>query len=349
MGRKVLIIAGVVFLAIAVAAVSCKKAQEKKSGGERAAAQKMDTTEKNHNAAAEKEVVLAEVEGKPITWDDLDDIYHIERMSNRLNEEQVKRLLDNLVRERLVYLDGLEKGYDQDPEYVRQLERDKRKLVHRMVMEDLARKRPQVTEKEIKQYYDDHPEAFRVAKVQYLMFSPLKFGNDRDKAEKEAEKALEAINGGMTMEEASGKFLDRERPFTMNIREDQGSFFGRDFDRRMEELKPGEVAGPVQTPQGFIVAKLLERRTQSFKEARGHIRSLLSREKSSNRIKSYYEDLRKKYKVNVRDEALEKKLGEFKNNRPGGKGPGIVRHPPIAPGKKPLGEGESVQETGEEK
>jgi len=327
MGRKSLVTAGIVIAAFAILAASCKKVQEKELEGGAAAAKKADV--------AESGSVLARVDGEVIKWEDLDEAYHIERMSNRLSGEQVRRLLDNLVRERMVYLDGIEKGYDQDPEYIRHLERTKRKLINRMVMEKLARKKPEVTEEEMKRYYENHPSDFRVTEVQYLMFSPRRFDNDREKARKEAERAVKAVKGGMTMEEASKKFLDRSRPFTINMREGQNSFFGRDFDSEVEKLEPGQVAGPVQTPQGFIVAKLLKRRTQSFKEAAGYIRSLLSREKNSNRIRSYYEELEKKYKVDIDDRALEKKLEELKNQRPAGRGADIKRHPPVSPGGKP--------------
>ncbi len=339
MGRKLLIAAGLVLVVVAVIAASCKKVEKPESKGETTTTTKSAAT--SEKPPGEDEVALAEVDGDVITWEDLNEIYHIERMSNRLTREQVKRLLDNLVRERLVYLHGLEKGYDEDPEYIRKLERTKRKLIHRMAMEDLAHKRPEVGKKEMKKYYDKHPEAFRVSKVQYLMFSPRKFDNDRKKARVRAEKALEEIKGGMTMKEASKKFLEKEKPFTINMREGQASFFGHDFDRKVEKLEPGEVAGPLQGPQGFIVAKLLERETQSFRESRGYIRTLLNREKSSNRIKSYYERLRDKYKVNVRDEALDKKLEELKNRPPGKRGPRMRHHPSISPGTKPTPEKEA--------
>ncbi|GEM_PF-2913961 len=302
----------VIFLFAAVfLMVSC---EAPKPDGEVATAEKKTPKKTATPKKKEKKegMVLATMSnGEVITWEELDNTYHVERMRRRLNEEQVNRLLDNLIKERLIYLDGLEKGYDKDPEYVRQIERHKRKLINSISMRKLSTQAVDVSEEDMHKYYDAHPDSFHILKVKYIMFSPRKFGNDREKAKKEAKKASVAIKKGMSLDDAAQKFLERSKPFTINLRQGQRSFFGKSFDDAVWKLKAGETGDLIETSQGILIAQVTEDTTQTFDEAKNYLRSIMRREKSTTKITEYHDSLKKKYGVQINEEALKTKLGEL--------------------------------------
>jgi len=277
----------------------------------------------------EDAVVLARLEnGDVITWKELDSVYHVERMRKRLTEEQVTRLLDNLVRERLIYLDGLEKGYDKDPEYVRQIERQKRKLINSIAMRKLSRQDVEITDEDMKEYYDAHPQAFHILKIEYIMFSPRKFNNNREKATSEAKKALDAIRKGMSFKEAAKKYLNRSRPFKINLREGQHSFFGKNFENVVWKLGVGKTSDLIDTSQGVLVVKVVEDVTQSLDEAKSYLKSILKRERSTNQVKEYYDSLEAKYGVQIDEKTLRAKLEEMRQSpAPAPSRPGVPPTP----------------------
>src|SRR6185437_14732422 len=69
------------------------------------------------------------------------------------------------------------------------------------------------------------------------------------------------------------------------------------------KMKIGEVRGLVETPYGYHIVKLLDKRSFDLADKR-QIRAALFDEKRAKIFNDYFEKLKKHYKVEVNHEAL---------------------------------------------
>jgi parvulin-like peptidyl-prolyl isomerase len=79
-----------------------------------------------------------------------------------------------------------------------------------------------------------------------------------------------------------------------------------DFARVAFGLKPGEVGGPVKTPFGFHLIKLVDRKkgqALTFDQVKGQLQRRLLDERQSQRFQAWMKDLEGGAKV-TRDESL---------------------------------------------
>jgi peptidyl-prolyl cis-trans isomerase C len=171
-----------------------------------------------------------------------------------------------------------------------------RKIMSR-AMEDMK----PVSFEEIKTYYNSHQEEFRVP----LM---VRFRQIVTSSREEAEKALKRINHGEDM----GSIIDE-------YMKAQGKAYGGevdwvakgDLDESVEKvvfsLPVGKVSGVVQTPYGFHVFEVLERRPEGMKslpEAVKEIESKLEREKQEVFITQWLKGLREAIPVKINQKKL---------------------------------------------
>jgi parvulin-like peptidyl-prolyl isomerase len=68
-------------------------------------------------------------------------------------------------------------------------------------------------------------------------------------------------------------------------------------------MKVGEVKGPVESPFGYHILKLIDKRNFDLADKR-QIRAVLADEKRSKLFAAYFEKLKKQYKVDIHREAL---------------------------------------------
>jgi peptidyl-prolyl cis-trans isomerase C len=164
-----------------------------------------------------------------------------------------------------------------------------------------------VSDGDVDQYFSDHPSEFDEVRVRHILIStqPPPAGEEEgegDKNKKDAPKPL-------TKEEAKKKataLLERARKgedFAKLAKEnsdDPGSkdkggeydFFSKgrmvpEFEEAAFKLKPGEISEPVETPFGYHIIKLEERRsatTASDPKVRQQITDKLKQEKLDARI-----------------------------------------------------------------
>ena len=164
-----------------------------------------------------------------------------------------------------------------------------------------------VSDGDVDQYFSDHPSEFDEVRVRHILIStqPPPAGEDEgegDKNKKDAPKPL-------TKEEAKKKataLLERARKgedFAKLAKEnsdDPGSkdkggeydFFGKgrmvpEFEEAAFKLKPGEISEPVETPFGYHIIQLEERRSAtsaSDPKIRQQITDKLKQEKLDARI-----------------------------------------------------------------
>lgn len=100
-----------------------------------------------------------------------------------------------------------------------------------------------------------------------------------------------------------------------------------DFEARLAALKPGEVSDPVQTPNGFVVFQVTDRKMRSLEEAAPEIRDRLEQQ-STEGIRNFLNEAFTKAKITVNP-----RYGEFVQEGPevGIKAPSELNQPTTAP------------------
>lgn len=340
-------------LTFAVAAllvgVGCRTSDEDKSAGGIALAKGDELTEE------ERGKVVAKVGDEVIT------LAEFERQLNqqspfaraRYNSLERKReFLDSVVRFELLAREAEKKGYDKDPDVVLA---KKQAMVKRFTTEEVSNlvKMGDVTEADVKAYYDAHPEEFdKPAEVRaaHILLPD----------EAAAKALLTEIQAKIAEDprKARDVFADfaKARSADDQTKDTGGDlqFFGKPGESRVERgpLQPvvappvalaafeleqvGDVAAaPIKTSAGWhLVQKTGFRRPykRDLVDVSTSIRNKLFRQKKGKAMQDFIEKLRAEAGVTID----EKVLAEVEVDAPKGPMPNIG-HPPMPPGLKRRG------------
>ena len=208
--------------------------------------------------------------------------------------QELDSLVEEHVREEILYREALALGLDRDDSIVR------RRLAQKMqfLSEDTAEREP--SEEELRRFYDERTELFREpgrVTFEQVFFSKDKRGGE---ARKDAEAALAA--GGTPRGDRS---MLQPR-YAGRSREQVAALFGEGFAERVFAQPEGAWTGPVESGYGvhLVLVEACEGpRAPAFEDVRARVRDAwldASRREANEQL---YLRLRQEYSVEV--EALE--------------------------------------------
>lgn len=243
--------------------------------------------------------VLATVNGREITEADLNAALTRlprDRKQYFMSEEGKKQMIQQLVTWELMYDFALENNLDKKEEYLTQLEEAKKGILSQMVINDVL-SNVSVDEKEIEEYYNANKERFsegeQVSARHILVDS-----------EEKANEIVDAINKGMSFEEAAKTYS------TCPSKEQGGSLghFGRgmmvpEFEEAAFSLAQGVLSKPVKTQFGYhviIVDHKHEAGVKPLSEVKSQVSQMLVQEKQNKTYMNFVEGLQSKYKVEMK-------------------------------------------------
>jgi peptidyl-prolyl cis-trans isomerase C len=257
---------------------------------------------------------VAEIDGVVITLGDFQD--RINKQSPYIRArytslERKKEFLDNLIRFEVLATEAKKRGLDQDPEVVRTM---KQVMIQKLMKVEFdTRVKPEdVTEDEMKKFYDEHsseynkPEEVRVSAV---------ILKDKATADKVA-----GLAKGQQGQDNKG-FRDLVTQYSTDDETKQRGGDLRYFDQSTTEVpkevveasfkleKTGDVAGPIAAGKVFYVIKQTGRRkalTKTYDEVKRQIQNRIYRDKRTKAMEDFVTGLRDKAKVVVHDDALAK-------------------------------------------
>jgi peptidyl-prolyl cis-trans isomerase SurA len=185
----------------------------------------------------------------------------------------------------------------------------KRQLLRFRVLNVAVGSRVNVSDDEVKAYYDRHMKEMANVQVRAShVFVAIPEGADvgavADK-QAQAEKILKRAKAGEDFAKLARELSDDAA--TRGEGGDLG-YFGKDMlPKPIEEMvfamKPGDIRGPVRADRGFHVIKLVDRKTKDPKpleEVRDDIRMQLRQKDMERQTKVYLAELRKKALVDIR-------------------------------------------------
>jgi len=252
--------------------------------------------------ARDPERVLARVEGQEIREKDVDQLIQMTGPQGMMaydNEQGRKAILDELIAARLFALSGTKQELDKTPEF--------KTLVDSFVAQALARAAIErsiesvtVTEEESRQFYDDNPDQFTTPeeiRARHILVNDDVTSADTIKA------IQEELKKGISFDVLA--IQHSTDPSAAQGGGDLG-FFSRgqmvpEFETAAFALRElGDISGPVQSPFGWHIIKLEERKPStlvSYEEMKPQIIQYLLNEKRGKKYQEELEALRTQYTI----------------------------------------------------
>src|SRR5262245_57542446 len=214
--------------------------------------------------------------------------------------QELAGLVEERVREEVLYREALAMGLDRDDTIVRRRLRQKLEFLS----EDLAVAEP--TEAELADWLAAHPESFRVEPR--LGFRQVYLSRDRrgERLAADARSLLARLRGGDGNGDpaALGAPLPLPAEAASLSAGEIARLFGEGFAARLVELEPGRWEGPVESAYGLHLVLVKERvpgRMPALEEVRDAVaRDWLAQRRSDPR-EEFYRALRERYEIEVPD------------------------------------------------
>lgn len=204
-----------------------------------------------------------------------------------------KMLVEQLVQEKLIYLQAKNENYDTNALVLKQLEKAKQRLMVGQYIADVF-KNIQVTEKELKAYYDKN-------KTMFVQKEQVKAKHILVKTQEEAVAVKKRILKGESFEEVA-------KEISIGPSAQKGGDLGwfekeqmvPEFANSAFSLAIGQISDPVKTQFGYHIIKVYEKKvagTKSFAAARPEIERKLTGNKQKESMEEVIRKVREKNPV----------------------------------------------------
>jgi len=242
--------------------------------------------------------VVAVAGGEPVTWGQVRQRLMADRQSGSPTDR--RESLEDYIDSRIMVQKARTAGLEQDADYQRRVKEFRKSSLVNMNRARLAEELSP-TDDEIRAYYHEHRDSIMVREMRNVQMIVVN-------SEAEAAGLKQNIeSGAMTFYEAASEYsIDPNA--RINLGElgwvPQGSGFA-ELDRVTFELRPNEIGGPVQSPAGWHLVKVLDVRNGQFGDIDDQAtwkqtRRLLLHDREDR----YVADLRKTYPVEVYDDVF---------------------------------------------
>ncbi len=241
--------------------------------------------------------ILAKVDGREVRESDLNAL-----MKNLGQNAQYfqgadgrKKLVDELVMHELMYSDALERGLDNDEEFLAVIENMRKSMLQQYSLRKMFNEIT-VSDEEIKDYYEKHKDTFiteDMVKASHILVD----------SEEKAYEILEDITDGMSFEEAASQHS------SCPSKQAGGALgeFGRgqmvqEFEDVAFSMQKGEISAPVKTQFGYHIIKVTDhtpKRNASLEEVYQDIKDSCFMEKQEKVYADKKAELSNKYGVEV--------------------------------------------------
>ena len=209
--------------------------------------------------------------------------------------QELQGLVENHIREEVLYRAALDLGLDRDDTVIRRRLRLKMEFLARELVDAID---PQ--EETLQQFFADNANRYRLPAQ--FSFRQIYFNTDeRLAARDDAREALEQLRGGETAENlGDSNLLPNRYREESAARVDQ--VFGGGFASQLSELPRGQWAGPVTSAYGehlILIDHYQPSRPADFTAVRQTVLRDWQVQEQEKVLQKQYEDLRAKYQVRI--------------------------------------------------
>lgn len=221
--------------------------------------------------------------------------------------EGFTRLKEELIKRELLYEEAKKKNLTKSEEFKRRMEEFKKITLINMLLEQEIKTVQQVTEQEAKEYYEKNKDMF-INPVE-VRLSQIVVKN-----EEEARKVYERLDKGEDFSKIAKELSKDEK--TRASGGDIGFFKKGQLNPQIENivfsLRKGQVSMPLTLKGELYIFKITDVKGTAvdFEQIKGQLIEQLKVKKQQDWFNSYIEDLKKKYKVEINEKALQEILNQ---------------------------------------
>jgi hypothetical protein len=173
-----------------------------------------------------------------------------------LTKQELEGLIQDYVREEVLYREAIALGLDRDDTVIRRRLRQKMEFMS----EDVATQ-TELSDEELRDYLVKHPEKFRLERS--FTFSQVYLNPNRrgDSLKSDVENLLVKLNdsGAKTDIATLGDRFLLEHDFKSATESEISKLFGEKFAAQLSQLEPGRWHGPVESGYGVHLVFIQER------------------------------------------------------------------------------------------
>ena len=214
-------------------------------------------------------------------------------------QAELDGLVEDYVREEVLYREALATGLDRDDTIVRRRLRQKMEFV----TDDLAAQ-VEPSDTELQQYLDQHPDAFR--RPAHVSLEHIYFSADRrgERAGADAAAALAQLQSSASQPQATklGDPIALARTYERIAVDELDRLFGDGFAAQILALPQGQWAGPSESGYGLHLVRVMEVIPGSVPQL-ADVRDQVARDLLATRRKrlsdDFYHKLRERYSVTI--------------------------------------------------
>jgi len=209
-------------------------------------------------------------------------------------ESELQSLVENWIREEILYREGVAMGLDRNDSIVRRRVARKTELFS----ETLAPY--STTDEELEAWLDEHADRYRFPSrytFRQVFFDPNRHGDRLDEVVEAAQRRL-AADANADVGDAT-MLPRREQDIEFDRIE---RVFGRDFSESLRGLEPGSWSEPLRSGFGVhlvLVESRIEDRAAELDEVRSAVERDLLADRAADARERYYEVLRDRYTVRI--------------------------------------------------
>jgi peptidyl-prolyl cis-trans isomerase SurA len=168
------------------------------------------------------------------------------------------------------------------------------------VIGQMVRSKISVSEKEIKDYYQKHPNDFfepAQVKLEQISFPvPDQATPEKKKAVSQtAEESLKKIKSGEDFQKVAQRLNLPENNTACDVGVYKKGELMNSLDQEAFALKPGEISKVISTDKGYCIVRVLERseeKTKKIEEAHEAISNYLLQQKMEDKLQEWLQELR---------------------------------------------------------
>ncbi len=207
--------------------------------------------------------------------------------------EGIKKVVEELVNQELIYFSALDEGLNNDEEFKRELKRHEEGLLKQYavskILSDIS-----VSEEELLDYFNNN-------RIRFIKPESVRASHILVEALEEAEKALEEVKSGLS-------FADAAKKYSSCPSKEQGGDLGEftkgqmvpEFEEAAFNMEVGTISEPVKSQFGYHLIQLNEKNdVTSFEseEVKDQLRQQLIGQKQEEIYVNKTNELKDKYKV----------------------------------------------------
>jgi hypothetical protein len=215
------------------------------------------------------------------------------------NEQELKALVDDFVREEIATREAMRMGLDRDDVVIRRRLRQKVEFL----TEDISNASP-ATDAELQAYFNQHADKFRTEPAVALRQVFLNPNRRHAETAHDAKLLLARLSaaGADANIKALGDSLMLPSEMPLSSRTEVSRLFGNGFADEVLKLTPGRWSGPIESAYGLHLVNATER-VDGRLPSLAQIRPLVEREVLSDRqtreLDAMYDQLLKHYHVTM--------------------------------------------------